>query len=665
VNQSKMIPETRPGEPAQYIVEAPDSAERRRLLAVWLERERAAGATTHLLSCDFGFAGPWAGLADLLRAIVPEAEREVPGLVERHADELTLVLPSLRQTLSSLNPTLTDTASPGEKVRNYPMDRAYRIVQGLIDFLSAWSAHRQAAPWVIACDRFEDAGALVKLFFRELARRRGKELGLTLICAVTPGAADGVELAEGCPTTVLRWALPAEPELPADPRRMSKLARELEATCENDGWKLNENIPRLIYYWQRSETPEKALVWMGMAFGEYNHFGFYEDALRYGNEIVAHLDAIIASTEEFTRWNLVGSMVNCYLALNRPEEALDIIEREGLAKVDDGGDRSRIFYILALIHSRFLPKPDFQKAEGYIDRGLAELKTAAIPEHEKTFLEVFLNNGLAFIRHRQGRPQEAIDLCQQGYEMLEEKLLHDHHRLHRSVLLYNMAQVYAALQEREKAVEYYSAAMKYDPNYSEYFNERGNTYLSLGRPDLAIADYREAIQLSAPYQEVWTNLGQAYRATGSLPEAVEAYSRALDLEPYQMLPRLGRAQAYDALGRSREALSDYTDALDREPAQPLALANRATLWYELGELGKAVEDLDRAVALQPDNPELLFNRAVALADLARSAEAVRDLHAVLALGVEGEERADIEARIAGLTGAEPAPPTALESASPA
>src|SRR5581483_4654490 len=115
------------------------------------------------------------------------------------------------------------------------------------------------------------------------------------------------------------------------------------------------------------------------------------------------------------------------------------------------------------------------------------------PEHERCFLEVFLGNGLAFIRHRQGRPEEALEICRQGFKLLEEKLVQDRHRLHRSVLLYNMAQVYSALREPDKAIEYYSAAMQYDPYYSEYFNERGNAYLSLGKSEQAIADYHEAI----------------------------------------------------------------------------------------------------------------------------------------------------------------------------
>lgn len=652
MNQKEWIPESRKGERVQYVLEAPQGAERRELLAAWLAREREGGAATYLLSCDFGFSGPWAGLADLIQEIVAEAEQAAPDLVQHHAGELTLVIPGLRRRLRVLNPTLTDTAAPAEKVRNYPMDRAYRIVHGLVNFLSAWSARRQVRSWVIACDQLEDAGSLVKMFFRELMRRRGKELGLTLICAVRPGEAGQIQLAEGCETAFLHWDLPERPEPEPDPERMAELAREIEDRYGDDFYGMSENIPKLIYYWRHGNSPERALFWTSYAFGRYNHFGFYEDALRYGDEVLSHLDSILTSTNVFSRWNLVGPLANCHLALNQPEKALDIVEREGLAKVDAPDDLSRIFYVLALIHSRFLPQPDFAKAEEYIARGLLVLQEAKdTPNYERVFLEVFLNNGLAFIRHRQGRPGEAIELCQEGFEMLERHLEPDQHRLHRSVLLYNIAQVYGALREFDKAVEYYSAAMEYDPNYSEYFNERGNAYLNLGRCGEAIADYHRAIELSGPFQEVWTNLGQAYKRMGRFREAAHAYSQALDLEPHQILPQLGRAQAYDALSLTQEALADYSTALEYDPSQPLALANRASLWYELGELDRSVEDLDRALLLDPENPDFLYNRSVALADLGRHAEAARDLEAFLALRPESEERTEIAAKIGWLTSA--------------
>jgi tetratricopeptide (TPR) repeat protein len=337
--------------------------------------------------------------------------------------------------------------------------------------------------------------------------------------------------------------------------------------------------------------------------------------------------------------------------VGEPEKALDLIQREAIGKVDDPADRLRIFYALAMIHSRFLKTPDYGKAEQYIDCGLEVIEESELPEEQKLILRVFTLNGLAFIRHRQGRPQEAVELCRNGFELLRDNLPEEEHRLHRSVLLYNIGQVYYALHMHEEAVRYYSAAIEFDPNYSEYYNERGNIFLMMERYGDAVADYREAIRLSAPYQEVWTNMGQAFKRAGNFPAALEAYSRALDLDPDKLLPRVGRAQSYESLGRAEEAIADYSTALELDPNQPMVLGNRACLYFDAGQAEAALTDLNRAIAIAPEDPDLLGNRAFLLESRGLRREAVEDLRAYLRLKPDAEDREEIEAKILSLSSA--------------
>src|SRR5207248_1480612 len=123
---------------------------------------------------------------------------------------------------------------------------------------------------------------------------------------------------------------------------------------------------------------------------------------------------------------------------------------------------------------------------------------------------------LAMIRNFQGRGQDAIKLCQDGIEHLNMHLGTEKHRLHRSVLLYNIAQVYRVAGSHGEAIKYYSATIEMDPNYSEYYNERGSIFLQMGLLEEAHRDYLKAIELSPPYFEVFTNLGQCYRKMNSM-----------------------------------------------------------------------------------------------------------------------------------------------------
>lgn len=632
-----------PPRPRLVLVEAPRGPRRTVQLEQWLATAPPA-VRTFTLDCDFDRGGPWAGLKQLLEEIVPEIESTDPTLLAKHAAELTLIVPRLSERLEVSNLTLTELATPEEKTRNYPMDRAFRILHGIIDMISA-SYGRSGHRWLIVWNDFDRAGALVTRFVRELLRRRGEELSLGVVLVGERLDASGFRGS----FELVRVACEDDADLEAvDPAEMRARAEEIEALVRGDHLELRDRLPELIYCWLHSDRPDRAASWQALAFGEYNHHGFYEDAARYGAHVMPKLDQVSGGGKLYTRWNLVGAMGNCLLALGRSQEALEIVQREGLRKIDDEADLARIHYVLALIHSRFLEPLDFDLAERHIAQGLEHLERSDLGENDRNFLNVFLLNGLAYIRHRQKRPLEALEICRRGFEFLGDRLPENQHRLHRSVLLYNVAQVQAALGKLDAAIEYLGAAIEFDPNYSEYFNERGSAYLQQGRLDLAITDYHHAIRLSAPYQEVWTNLGQAFKLADRLTEAVEAYSRALDIEPDQGLARLGRAQCWEAMGEVDRAMADYDSALALDPAQPLALGNRAGLRYDRGDREGALRDLDEAIRLAPQEAGLRFNRGVLLAELNRPDEAVADLRRYLNIAPRAADRSDVEHRLARL-----------------
>lgn len=618
--------------PSVLFLEAEPGRGRWEHVDAWLGQARQQDARTWHLSCDFDRCGPWAGLRELLGDVLPELQREVPELVTRYDYELLTVLPALRREMEVRHPTLTDAAFGDEKVRNYPMDRAFRIVHGLVDLLAAWHARSGAPPWVIACDAFDQAGALVRRFFLELVRRRGPQLQLTLLITVAPGA--GEALVQALPASAatvhaVRLALPGERPSRLPPEEARRRAEELARKMGDNLIEMELHLPALLSLWEQAGQKDKLRQSLAMAFGLANHYGLYEDALRYGHRLIGVFDQLEQDDPE-TYWGAVGNLFNSYLAVHEASKALELALRMA-ARLRDPEKRFRIHYVLAMLYSRYLPKAELGKAEAYLEQGLAELEAAHLPPEQYHFHHVFNRNGLALVRHRQGQPREAIRLCQEGAARLDAHLPPGRHRLHRSVLQYNTAQVYAALGELEQAVAQYAAAIEMDPFYSEYHNERGSVLMRMGRLEEALADFRRAEELSPPYSEVRINLGQCLRLMGRMEEAFEAYSSALDLNPDLLLARIGRAQAAEALGQVEVALADYTAALALEPAQHLVLANRAALHYEAGRAVEALADLEAAIALAPEVADLHRNRAVVLAGLGRASEAADALQTCLRL----------------------------------
>lgn len=631
------------------LLEAEPGQSRRDVLQQLLKEAERNGAVTWLLSCDRDEGGPWAGLKDLFNELLPKLKVTAPDLIAKHSYELAAVLPALQRTISVRNPNLTDLSPQAERTRNYPSDRAYRIVHGLIDLLNAWHQRSDGSLWVISCDHYDRAGALVRRFCAELIRRRDKQLNLTLLIATNPKASEIVTdqfdakfLGQG-----MRLSLPPDPPPLLFTEEMARrLAQDLEQQVGEDPIELELRLPRLIRYWLLSDKPENALVYEMEAASIYTTRGLYEDALVYGEFALAQLEQHCPEDMQ-KRWFLFVKLYNCYIGLGRPFQALQVMEA-AMTETDAPEHLLHCCYMMAMLHARYLPEHDLAKAEAYLERGLEELARSKLPEHTKLFQAAFNRNGLALIRHRQGRFQEAVELCRSCYEQLNTHLRPDQHLLHRSVLLYNTAQVYASIDSYDEALAYFTQAIEIDPNYTEYYNERGNVYLKMGRLNSALQDYMNALELSPPFPEVWTNIGQCHRLLGQMTEAVNSYSVALDLAPDQMLALVGRAQALEELRQLDAALADYSAALALNPDQSLVLANRASLYYEAGRFLEALVDLDRAIELSSEIADLRQNRAVVLTTLARFGDAVRDLQSYLLLSPNAENRFEVESKLTTL-----------------
>jgi tetratricopeptide (TPR) repeat protein len=636
------------------VVEAGAGEPRRRWLEQRLQEASAASARTWLLSCRFEDGGPWAGVHDLFASLIEEARERRPDLLVKHDYELVHVLPELKRWMAVRNPTLTDLAPQDEKVRNYPADRAIRIVHGLIDLLAEIKG-AAGIPWVIACDGYEAVGTIGHRFFQELVRRRGGRLGLRLLLATVPGRGEALagQFGPAWEGPVLRLDLPATAAPECDRAEMARIAQALEDEVGPDDREAHIRLPELIRVWRLAGRPEKVAQWQFKGLELFNTLGFYDDAIVYGESVRQFLKKEPDGEWGDLRWSIFIKLYMSYLALSQPETAERLAQEDAIGRVDDPRKQARLSYLLAMLYSRFLPNRDLGRGEQYLAEGLNELEQAEMSDDEYHFQSVFNRNGLAMIRHFQRRYQEAVELCREGYRELELHLAQDRHRLHRSVLLFNMAQVYTAVGAFDEALRHFSLAMDMDPNYSEYYNDRGNVHLKIGRLAEAEADYLQAIELSPPYHEVYTNLGQCYRRMGRWDDAVRAYSVALDLEPGQALALGGRGQCHEATGRLAEAEADYSASLALDPGQWDVLASRAVLRYMAGDLTAALADLDRAVELAPQNPDLYQNRAIALADLGRAGEAARDLTTYLRLQPEAEDRQEVELRLQALLAATP------------
>ena len=628
------------------VLEARPGHGRRRLLRDFLDAQRPDFTRAWLLECDFESGGVWAGAQDLLASVIEEIRAASPALAKRHDHEILQVLPELRGSLQLRFQSLTDLAVGEEKVRGYPADRAFRSVHGLIDLLASWKASDKEGRWLIICDGYDTASQIGAHFFRELMRRRGHALSLTLLVVVGSGSGERV-LATFPPASqgaIFRTAVACDDAPDIDLSNAKALAEDLDRYIGNDEALIRKNLAKMIRLWELAGNSDRSLKWNLLALSSCTDGGLYADARVYG-EAARRIAKTARPNDGALRWMIFFKLFACHMALRDTKSALRLAEEDALGKTERPEWRCQLYYLMAMLYARYLPNKDFERAEEYLQMALDELQQADLSAERLHFQTVFVRNGLAMVRHFQGRYAEAISLCQSSFEHLTAHLGEEKHRLHRSVLLYNLGQVYSAIGCLEEALHYYSAAIAMDPNYSEYYNDRGSLLLKRGNVEGAVADYQKAIELSPPYFEVFTNLGQCYRRMERWGEAVQAYSRALDLEPAQALALLGRAQAWEGMDQAEEAIRDYTGALELDSNQWEAHANRAVLYYQLSRYEESLADLNEAVALAPEQAFLYQNRAVVLADMERRGEAALDLETYLSLQPDAPDRPEVEEQL--------------------
>ena len=115
-------------------------------------------------------------------------------------------------------------------------------------------------------------------------------------------------------------------------------------------------------------------------------------------------------------------------------------------------------------------------------------------------------------------------------------------------------------REYGQAIEYYTEAIRLDPNDAIAHRSRGVAYTETGDYDRAIADYSEAIRLDPEYADAYHNRGVAYRKIGDYDRAIADYSEAIRLDPKDATAYHNRGRAHFEKGHRAKAESDFAEA---------------------------------------------------------------------------------------------------------
>ena len=148
----------------------------------------------------------------------------------------------------------------------------------------------------------------------------------------------------------------------------------------------------------------------------------------------------------------------------------------------------------------------------------------------------------------------------------EQELIENENRLNKNpndtVALQNLASIYHALKENEKAIEIYEKLVKLKPNNHEFKAFLGYLYYENEQLDKAEENLNEALEIDTMEPFVLFLLGNVYARKGKISEAVDCYDLALFLDFDMYVAHIDFARKYEHMGRHKRALREYKAAYE-------------------------------------------------------------------------------------------------------
>lgn len=232
---------------------------------------------------------------------------------------------------------------------------------------------------------------------------------------------------------------------------------------------------------------------------------------------------------------------------------------------------------------------------------IAELREAnRIKESVDAYMEIGINYHLMSLRSRNDQTfmENAVDSFNKAISLSP-----DDPRPY-----VKLGDVYIAVGQISKGIDYYEQAIKRSPSDKEAQNALINGWLA-------------AIRVAPHLANNHIGLGTAYQLRGDFPQAQRSFTRALELDPNNLLAKKGmeslkedsiktqvnlfldRAVSLQKQNNFDESLTYYIKALNLEPNNPDIHYNIGTAFQAKGDLVRARKAYNKAAELQAGHVE--------------------------------------------------------------
>lgn len=214
-------------------------------------------------------------------------------------------------------------------------------------------------------------------------------------------------------------------------------------------------------------------------------------------------------------------------------------------------------------------QPYFQLLQVSADVSPAELKAAFRRQARTCHPDLHPDNPNAEAEFQ--RLSEAYDIISEALypSNPEDEFIHadGSESLTTAQALYARATQKAAERDYEGAIEDYTSAIEYDPEFLEAYLKRCQVRFVQGDDDGVLADCAEILSLDETVAQAYYYQGRARFQLGSAPAAIASYSQAIALDENYPQAWLHRGRARLELQEEKLAREDLTHAAELFEAQ--------------------------------------------------------------------------------------------------
>ena len=178
-------------------------------------------------------------------------------------------------------------------------------------------------------------------------------------------------------------------------------------------------------------------------------------------------------------------------------------------------------------------------------------------------------------------------------------------------------------EDYPKAIWHFTEALRYSPQWSYAYINRGLAYSKMGRYDYAMKDFDKAIELDPNGFVTYNNRGAVFYDMGKFDRAIEDFDKVIELKPRYVKAHYNRGVANCDKGDYDFAIRDFSRVIEFKPRDADAYAGRGLAYCEKEDFDRAIEDFSKAIELKPDDADAYAGRGLAYCDRGRKISTVQ------------------------------------------